>query len=45
MNSPDHRSNILKKSFREVGVGVQTGAYKSYGEAKMYTVDFGARRR
>src|SRR5215218_1607556 len=29
MNSPGHRSNILKKSFREVGIGVMKGSYKT----------------
>jgi hypothetical protein len=36
-----HSSNILKKSFREVGIGVLTGTYKSCNQAMMYTVDFG----
>jgi uncharacterized protein YkwD len=44
MHSPGHRSNILKKSFREVGIGVITGTYKSCTQATMYTVDFGVRR-
>jgi uncharacterized protein YkwD len=44
MHSPDHKSNILKKSFREVGIGVSTGTYKSCSQATMYTVDFGVRR-
>ena len=45
MHSSGHRSNILKKSFREVGIGVLRGTYKSCTEATMYTVDFGVRRR
>jgi uncharacterized protein YkwD len=44
MHSSGHRSNILKKSFREVGIGVLTGTYKSCTQATMYTVDFGVRR-
>lgn len=44
MHSSHHRSNILDKKFREVGIGVQTGTYKSYTNTKMYTVDFGTRR-
>lgn len=45
MNSSVHRSNILKKKFRQVGIGVLTGTYKSCDHATMYTVDFGTRRR
>jgi uncharacterized protein YkwD len=45
MHSSEHRSNILKKGFREVGLGVMTGTYKSCNQATMYTVDFGVRRR
>ena len=45
MHSSDHRSNILKKGFREVGIGVLRGTYKSCTRAAMYTVDFGVRRR
>ncbi len=45
MNSPDHRSNILGKRFREVGIGAETGTYKTCAQATVYTVDFGGRRR
>jgi uncharacterized protein YkwD len=45
MHSSGHRSNILKGKFREVGIGVLKGTYKSCNEATMYTVDFGGRRR
>jgi uncharacterized protein YkwD len=45
MHSPGHRSNILKKGFREVGIGVMKGTYKTCSQATMYTVDFGVRRR
>jgi uncharacterized protein YkwD len=44
MNSSGHRANILNKNFREIGIGVRKGAYKTYGESTMYTVDFGTRR-
>jgi uncharacterized protein YkwD len=44
MHSSEHRSNILKKEFREVGIGVLRGTYKSCNQATMYTVDFGTRR-
>jgi uncharacterized protein YkwD len=44
MKSKEHRRNILKDSFREVGIGVRTGTYKTYNDARAYTVDFGTRR-
>jgi uncharacterized protein YkwD len=43
MNSPDHRSNILGKRFREVGIGAETGTYETCAQATVYTVDFGGR--
>jgi uncharacterized protein YkwD len=45
MHSSDHRSNILKKKFREVGIGAVTGTYKTCTPATIYTGDFGVRRR
>lgn len=45
MNSEGHRKNILKKGFRQVGIGVANGKYKSHEGYRMYTVDFGFRRR
>lgn len=45
MSSSGHRLNILNKKFREIGIGVRRGTYKSCGHATMYTVDFGTRRR
>jgi uncharacterized protein YkwD len=42
MNSPGHRSNILKGKLRRVGLGVFTGSYKGYQGYAMYTIDFGA---
>ena len=45
MHSSEHRSNILKKKFREVGIGVSTGTYGTCTQARVYTVDFGVRRR
>jgi uncharacterized protein YkwD len=44
MKSKQHKRNILKDTFREVGIGVKTGTYKTYNDAKMATVDFGVRR-
>ena len=44
-HSSKHRSNILNKKFKEVGIGVRTGTFKSCSNATMYTVDFATRRR
>jgi uncharacterized protein YkwD len=44
MNSRGHRSNILRKGFREIGIGTATGTYKGHKGYTMYTVDFGTRR-
>ncbi len=45
MKSDGHRRNILKKEFREIGVGAYTGTYKYTEGVTMYTADFGVRRR
>ena len=45
MRSPGHRSAILNKNFRQVGIGVRTGTFKSCNQAAMSTVDFGTRLR
>jgi uncharacterized protein YkwD len=45
MHSPGHRGNILDKRYREVGIGVRTGTFKTCTRAATYTVDFGVRRR
>ena len=44
MHSPPHRSNILNKHYREVGIGVMTGTFQTCTQATMYTVDFDTRR-
>jgi uncharacterized protein YkwD len=44
MDSRNHRSNILKKGFREIGIGTYTGTFKGRRGYTMYTVDFGTRR-
>lgn len=44
MNSRAHKKNILKKGFREVGIGTATGTYKGTRSYTMYTADFGSRR-
>jgi uncharacterized protein YkwD len=44
MDSPGHRANILKKAYRELGVGVVIGVPVSDAAGATYTVDFGVRR-
>jgi uncharacterized protein YkwD len=47
MNSPGHRANILQRSFREIGIGIETGVPVRVSAAQFgatYTADFGARR-
>jgi uncharacterized protein YkwD len=43
MKSSGHRSNILNRRFREVGIGTATGTYEGNKGYTMYTVDFGRR--
>ncbi len=44
MGSSGHRTNILDRRVREVGIGTATGKYKGTKRYTMYTVDFGRRR-
>jgi uncharacterized protein YkwD len=44
MDSPGHRANILKRAYRELGVGVVLGVPVSDAAGATYTVDFGVRR-
>ena len=45
MNSPGHRANILKRRFREIGIGVVFSAPNSNSPvAATYTTTFGTRR-
>jgi len=44
MDSPGHRANILKRAYRELGVGVVIGVPVSDAAGATYTVDFGVRR-
>lgn len=41
MNSPGHKANILRKEFREVGIGARTGNHKGHEGVVMYVMDFG----
>ena len=44
MHSPDHRENILREGFTEVGIGARSGTYQHYNDmATIYTVVFGGR--
>ncbi len=46
MHSPEHRANILDRTFRDVGVGVVWGTPQTpKGAGGLYTADFGFRRR
>jgi uncharacterized protein YkwD len=44
MNSPGHRANILKRGYRDVGVGITLGVPTGGSPGATYTVDFGAKR-
>lgn len=45
MDSPPHRSAILTRSFKHVGVGIRWGTpYKRKAKAGTYTLDFGYKR-
>ena len=43
MKSPAHRTIILTRSFRDVGVGAAKGTFCGVGGVSMFTVDFGHR--
>ena len=42
MNSPGHRANILSRSFRAIGIGIESGTPVGIAGAT-YTTDFGRR--
>jgi uncharacterized protein YkwD len=44
MDSPGHRANILRRTYRELGVGIVLGVPVSDASGATYTVDFGVRR-
>jgi uncharacterized protein YkwD len=44
MASPGHRENILRRDYREVGIGVVLGVPSSDAAGATYTLDFGVRR-
>ena len=44
MNSSGHRANILKRTFREIGIGIARGTpSRGYGDGGTYVTDFGTR--
>jgi uncharacterized protein YkwD len=44
MNSPEHRANVLRRAYREVGFGVIPGVPSDKDQGATYTADFGVRR-
>ena len=44
MDSPGHRANILRRQFREIGIGIALGAPAGDPDGATYTADFGVRR-
>jgi uncharacterized protein YkwD len=46
MESPGHRANVLRRRFRELGIGIAVGAPVASGamQGATYTADFGVRR-
>jgi uncharacterized protein YkwD len=46
MRSPGHKANILRRQFREIGIGIALGAPVPGGgnDGATYTADFGVRR-
>jgi uncharacterized protein YkwD len=43
MNSPGHKANILKRSYRELGIGIRLGVPSDPGVGATFTADFGAK--
>jgi uncharacterized protein YkwD len=44
MESPGHRENLLRRTYRHVGIGVVLGVPVSDAAGATYTVDFGVKR-
>jgi uncharacterized protein YkwD len=44
MDSPGHRANLLRRTYRDVGIGVVLGVPVSDAAGATYTVDFGVKR-
>jgi len=43
MNSPGHKANIVKKAYREVGIGIRLGVPTDNGVGATITADFGVK--
>jgi len=43
MRSSAHRANLLKKGYRDIGVGIRLGVPTDAGVGATYTIDFGVR--
>jgi uncharacterized protein YkwD len=43
MNSPGHKANILKRSYKELGIGIRLGTPSDTGVGATFTADFGAK--
>jgi uncharacterized protein YkwD len=39
--SPGHRANLLKPSYRRIGIGIARGSFQGYHGASVITADFG----
>ena len=44
MRSPGHKANILRRQFREIGIGIALGAPVDADGGATYAADFGVRR-
>jgi uncharacterized protein YkwD len=44
MDSPGHRENLLRRAYRDVGIGIVLGVPVSDAAGATYTVDFGVKR-
>jgi len=45
MDSPGHRANVVKRAYREIGLGIVTGVPSDRANGATYTADFGVVRR
>ena len=43
MNSAGHKANILKRSYKELGIGIRLGVPNDAGVGATFTADFGAK--
>ena len=44
MHSPDHKANILRRAYRDVGIGIALGGPVDASDGATYTADFGVTR-